>query len=89
MDFDKMIADGMINIVVDEKTNQKYYVWSEKVERPVIPFVKENQYIGKECRRCGSKIRYDSTNKCVICSRERDRKNKAILREKAKAVAND
>ncbi|HIE8239218.1 TPA: hypothetical protein ACXPQL_004125 [Salmonella enterica] len=84
MDFEKLIADGMINTVVDEAGN-KFYVWSDKVERPIIPFVKDCHFLGKPCPKCGSTLRYISTRRCVECWKKRELEKKRAK----KAAAND
>ncbi|EPV4171449.1 hypothetical protein ACV5Z5_004647 [Salmonella enterica subsp. enterica] len=88
MDYEQLIADGMINTMIDAKTGQKYYVWSEKVERPIIPFVDYERFFdGDECPKCGSTLRYVSMGRCVHCEREGARIRQAKKRAEAKASA--
>lgn len=70
MDFKKLIADGLINVVENKRMGKKYYVWSDKVERPIIPFCENNQYFGEKCDKCGSTLRYKYKNGCVQCRKE-------------------
>lgn len=103
MDFEKLIADGLINTVVDEAGN-KFYVWSEKVERPIIPFVEVQENPYKTIKGNYIKIkdpdRFFEGKPCRSCGSTTRYKTSqrcvacclklgAKKRAKAKAVAND
>ncbi|EIF7532642.1 hypothetical protein LFD09_004343 [Salmonella enterica] len=83
MDFDKLIADGFINTVKDE-SGKIFYVWSDKVPRERVPnpdvidglyFDRSTMFKGKPCKKCDSKIRYQSTGQCVRCQRGINKSN--------------